>query len=131
MRCGGADTMLGNRRSHGFGRPRGLKPAAHRLSQFSILNSQFAAHLSLLALLMLWPSTTRAQDAKQKLLEKAAQFFKTEPEDLETVDGTVYIKKMPEKSAPWMQILGPFETCTGIGKFESDHSATEEQVIEL
>lgn len=65
-----------------------------------------------------------AQDAKEKLLQRAAQELKTRPEDLDMVDGAVYYKNTPEKPMPWMEIMGPFTTFTGIGSFDPDHSIT-------
>jgi CO/xanthine dehydrogenase Mo-binding subunit len=63
-----------------------------------------------------------ALDAKQKLLQRAAQALKKKPEDLDMVDGTVYRKDTPEKKIPWMEVVGPFTTFTGMGSFDPDHS---------
>jgi xanthine dehydrogenase molybdenum-binding subunit len=63
-----------------------------------------------------------AEDARRKLLEEAARRMDAPAEDLDTVDGTVFHKKAPEKKIPWIGLFGPGMTFTGFGAFEPDHS---------
>jgi xanthine dehydrogenase molybdenum-binding subunit len=63
-----------------------------------------------------------ALDAKGKLLEIAARKFETAPENMTTEDGLVFVKDQPESAIPWITVLGPFTTCTGLGSFEDDFS---------
>jgi xanthine dehydrogenase molybdenum-binding subunit len=65
--------------------------------------------------------TLAAIDAKRKLFDKAAALLGSE--DLETKDGTVYVKDRPENALPWLRILGgPDHTITGFGAFDPDYS---------
>ncbi len=67
--------------------------------------------------------TLAAMDAKKKLFEKAAALLGCRAEDLETRDGTVYVKDRPENALPWLRILGgPDHTITGFGSFDPDYS---------
>ena len=61
-----------------------------------------------------------AEDAKRKLFELAMPMLKAKPEDLETVDGMVYVKGKEEKKIPWRALLGVSRTCLGYGRFEPD-----------
>jgi CO/xanthine dehydrogenase Mo-binding subunit len=63
-----------------------------------------------------------ALDAKRKLLEIAARKFETAPENITTEDGLVFVKDRPESAIPWIAVLGPFTTCTGLGSYEDDFS---------
>lgn len=65
-----------------------------------------------------------AEEARRKLLEKAAPLFKTDAEDLDTVDGKVFTRLDPAKKLSWSKILGISRTVTGIGCFEADFSLT-------
>jgi CO/xanthine dehydrogenase Mo-binding subunit/aerobic-type carbon monoxide dehydrogenase small subunit (CoxS/CutS family) len=67
--------------------------------------------------------TIAAMDARQKLFEKAAVILNAGPEDLETRDGMVSQKGLPETSIPWLDIMGGLDhTITGFGAFEPDYS---------
>jgi CO/xanthine dehydrogenase Mo-binding subunit len=61
-----------------------------------------------------------AEDAKQDLLKRAAPLFEASPEELETQDGRVYVKRRPEKRLSWSRVIGIARTCTGFGRFEPD-----------
>jgi CO/xanthine dehydrogenase Mo-binding subunit len=61
-----------------------------------------------------------AEEARQRLLERAAPFLDTAPGDLETIDGMIFSKRNPEKKIPWGVALGPDHTVMGHGRFEPD-----------
>jgi xanthine dehydrogenase molybdenum-binding subunit len=63
---------------------------------------------------------TAAQDAKGKLFERAASILNAPPEDLETEDGTIYVRGKPETRLPWIKAMGRDSTCLGYGRFEPD-----------
>ncbi len=63
-----------------------------------------------------------AEDARQKLLERAAPILEAKPEDLETRNGKIYIKDKEEKAIPWIRVLGLENTITGHGSFDTDFS---------
>jgi CO/xanthine dehydrogenase Mo-binding subunit len=65
-----------------------------------------------------------ALDAREKLFLRAAGMLKVKIEDLDTLDGVVFLKDMPERKMPWMEIMGPFTTFTGMGSFDPDHTIT-------
>lgn len=60
-----------------------------------------------------------AEDAKRKLFEALAPALGVEPEELDTEDGVVYVKKNPEKKLSWKK-MGYDRTITGFGVFEED-----------
>jgi CO/xanthine dehydrogenase Mo-binding subunit len=60
-----------------------------------------------------------AQDAKQKLYDLLAPRLQARPEDLDTVDGLVFVQGHPEKKIPW-KAMGIDRTCLGSGRFEPD-----------
>jgi CO/xanthine dehydrogenase Mo-binding subunit len=60
-----------------------------------------------------------AEDARKKLLEMAAPKLGAAPEDLDTVDGVVFIKGHPEKGIKW-RMMGNDRTILGYGRFEPD-----------
>jgi len=60
-----------------------------------------------------------AQDARQKLFDLLAPRLQARPEDLETMDGLVFVKGNPEKKLPW-KAMGIDQTCLGSGRFEPD-----------
>jgi CO/xanthine dehydrogenase Mo-binding subunit len=60
-----------------------------------------------------------AENAKQKLLEFAAEKLKTAPEDLDTADGVVFVKGNPEINMKW-RAMGNDRTILGYGRFEPD-----------
>ncbi|PKN30705.1 MAG: xanthine dehydrogenase family protein molybdopterin-binding subunit [Deltaproteobacteria bacterium HGW-Deltaproteobacteria-21] len=64
-----------------------------------------------------------AEDARKKLFEILAPKLQADPEDLDTVDGFVFLKANPEKRIPW-KAMGVDRTCTGFGRFEPDYSLT-------
>jgi xanthine dehydrogenase molybdenum-binding subunit len=65
-----------------------------------------------------------AEDARQKLLELAAPLLDTDPSELETIDGTIFSRRKPEKKIPWKAAMGVDRTITGYGRFEPDNTLT-------
>ena len=65
---------------------------------------------------------TAAEDAKKKLFELAGPILRASPEDLETKDGTVFVKGSPDASISWSRAIGIMKTCMGFGRFEEDYS---------
>jgi xanthine dehydrogenase molybdenum-binding subunit len=63
-----------------------------------------------------------AEAARRKLLELAAHSLRTTPEQLDTMDGKVFMIGRPDKIIPWHRILGVDRTCTGEGRFAPDYS---------
>lgn len=63
-----------------------------------------------------------AKDVKQKLFELASQKLGVGPENLETMDGIIYVKGEPEKKITWRQAMGTMRTIMGYGRFEPDFS---------
>ena len=63
-----------------------------------------------------------AEDAKSKLLQYGAKALKTSPENVDTVDGMIFLKDNPGKSISWRTALGLMRTCLGFGRFEPDYS---------
>ncbi|MBN2059239.1 MAG: molybdopterin-dependent oxidoreductase [Deltaproteobacteria bacterium] len=67
--------------------------------------------------------TMAAQEARQKLLERAASILGAKDKDLHTKDGRVFPGKDPEKAVPWSKVFGgPEHSITGFGAFEPDYS---------
>jgi len=70
--------------------------------------------------------TRAAADAKQKLLMMAAPKLGVNPEELDTEDGIIYVKKDPEKRLRWLDAMSSsmmgHDTITGIGAFKSNYS---------
>ncbi len=64
-----------------------------------------------------------AEDARRRLLEIYAPMLQAEPEELETVDGVVYVKDHPEKKIHW-KAMSVDRTITGFGRFEPDYTLT-------
>ncbi|MFH1489271.1 MAG: molybdopterin cofactor-binding domain-containing protein, partial [Pseudomonadota bacterium] len=62
------------------------------------------------------------EDARRQLLEMASSKLDAPVENLDTRDGVVHVKGMPEKSIPWIDILGMAKTITGHGRFDADYS---------
>jgi CO/xanthine dehydrogenase Mo-binding subunit len=60
-----------------------------------------------------------AEDARKKLLEFAAPKLNAKPEDLDTVNGAIFVKEHPEKGKKW-KILGNDRTILGYGRFDPD-----------
>jgi xanthine dehydrogenase molybdenum-binding subunit len=64
-----------------------------------------------------------AEDARRRLLELFAPKFPANPEDLDTVDGIVFVKNNLDKKIPW-KTMSVDRTITGYGRFEPDYSLT-------
>jgi CO/xanthine dehydrogenase Mo-binding subunit len=62
-----------------------------------------------------------AQEARQKLFELISPTIGAAASDLDTVDGTIFIKDNPEKRIPW-KAIGIDRTITGYGRFEPDYT---------
>ena len=60
-----------------------------------------------------------AEDARRKLLEFASAKLNTDPDDLDTEDGVVFVKENPEKRMKW-RAMGNDRTILGYGRFEPD-----------
>ncbi|MEJ2247372.1 MAG: molybdopterin-dependent oxidoreductase, partial [Acidobacteriota bacterium] len=60
-----------------------------------------------------------AENARKQLLEMAAPKLGASPEDLDTVDGKIFVKKQPEKGLKW-SVMGNDRTILGFGRFEPD-----------
>jgi CO/xanthine dehydrogenase Mo-binding subunit len=63
-----------------------------------------------------------AEDARRKLFELAAPALDASPEDLESVDGKVYVRGRPDTAVGWNRVMGHMQTCTGFGRFKPDYS---------
>jgi xanthine dehydrogenase molybdenum-binding subunit len=61
-----------------------------------------------------------AEDAKKQLFNLMAPKLKATPDDLETVDGMVYVKGNPETRMSWKAGMRYDSTCLGKGRFEPD-----------
>jgi xanthine dehydrogenase molybdenum-binding subunit len=61
-----------------------------------------------------------AEGARRKLFELAASALHAEPDELETQDGMIFLKRNPEKKIPWEVVMGADRTCLGYGRFEAD-----------
>jgi xanthine dehydrogenase molybdenum-binding subunit len=64
-----------------------------------------------------------AEDARRRLLELFAPVFDTDADNLDTVDGLVFVKRNPDKKKPW-RAIGVDHTVTGVGRFEPDYTLT-------
>jgi xanthine dehydrogenase molybdenum-binding subunit len=62
-----------------------------------------------------------AEEAKEKLLGLAAPLFSAHSEDLDTVDGMIFLKDNPAVCKPW-RIMSVDRTITGFGRFEPDYT---------
>ncbi len=60
-----------------------------------------------------------AEDARRKLLEFASSKLGAPPEELDTVDGVVFVKGNPEKRVKWSS-MGNDRTILGYGRFDPD-----------
>ncbi len=63
-----------------------------------------------------------AEDAIRQLLEHAAPILQAKPEDMDTKDGMIFVKSEPEKQMPWIAVMGPMSTITGMGRYLNDFS---------
>lgn len=64
-----------------------------------------------------------AEDARTKLLELIGPMLDACPEELETVNGTVFVKSDPDRKRSW-KAMGADRTITGFGRFEPDYTLT-------
>lgn len=60
-----------------------------------------------------------AEDAKRQLFEIAAPLLSAGPEELETVDGKIFVRGNPDKSLKW-SAFGHERTILGYGRFDPD-----------
>lgn len=60
-----------------------------------------------------------AEDARKKLLEFAVPIFDVPVEELDTVDGMIFVKGDEENGVPWI-VVGHERTILGYGRFEPD-----------
>ena len=63
-----------------------------------------------------------AEDAKKQLFILAAPILGVKPDDLETVDGMVFVRGREEKKIHWIKAMGYDRTIMGYGRFEPDFS---------
>jgi xanthine dehydrogenase molybdenum-binding subunit len=63
-----------------------------------------------------------AEDALQKLFEKAAPMLDTPPEILATSDGKIFVKENPDRVISWSKVIGIMHTITGLGTYKADYS---------
>jgi len=63
-----------------------------------------------------------AEDAKRKLLKLMAPKFNVSPDELETMDGIVYVKDKTDIRIPWIKGMQYYGSIMGHGHFESDFS---------
>ncbi|MFP3928436.1 MAG: xanthine dehydrogenase family protein molybdopterin-binding subunit [Desulfobacteraceae bacterium] len=63
-----------------------------------------------------------AEEAKAKLLDRAAPLLGAPKEELETRGGRVYARSNPGKSLSWSRVIGIVRTCTGSARYEEDFS---------
>lgn len=63
-----------------------------------------------------------AEDARDQLFKRMAPLFNATPEDLETEDGMVFMKRKPQERLPWIAGLGFDRTILGRGSFEPNFS---------
>lgn len=63
-----------------------------------------------------------AEEARQKLLEQSTGLFDAPLEELDTADGKIFVKGMPEQQLPWKAGIGFERTVLGYGRFEPDFS---------
>lgn len=64
-----------------------------------------------------------AEDARTRLLALLGPMLDEGPEDLETMDGVVFIKGDPDRKIPW-KAMGVDRTIMGFGRFEPDYTLT-------
>jgi xanthine dehydrogenase molybdenum-binding subunit len=63
-----------------------------------------------------------AEEARQRLLERAAAALGVDAGRLDTSDGLIYVKGRPEEAIRWNQALGVDHTVMGTGRFEPDYT---------
>ena len=62
-----------------------------------------------------------AEDARKKLLGRAAPMLGGDPQDLETADGFIWINGKPEKRVHWREVMG-LRTILGTGRYDADYT---------
>ena len=60
-----------------------------------------------------------AEDARRQLLDMVAQRLEAKPEELETVDGKIFVRGNPQRSLNWAA-MGHERTILGYGRFDPD-----------
>jgi xanthine dehydrogenase molybdenum-binding subunit len=63
-----------------------------------------------------------AEDALQKLYAAAAPKLDADAEELETVDGRIFVRGNPDRAISWSKAIGIMHTITGFGSYEADYS---------
>lgn len=63
-----------------------------------------------------------AEEAREKLFDRAAEYLDAPKEILHTEDGRVFAKERPDERHTWMRIMGFGRTITGHGHFAPDYS---------
>lgn len=63
-----------------------------------------------------------AEDARRKLLEKAAAVLERDPADLDTHDGLVFAADSPENAVRWNAVIGREGAVLGEGRFDPDYT---------
>jgi len=61
-----------------------------------------------------------AMDAKRQLLERGANAFGVPVDAVDTEDGFIFLKELPEKRMPWIAVLSPMESIVGKGVFKEN-----------
>lgn len=61
-----------------------------------------------------------AMDAKRQLFELFSQKFDEPVETLHTKDGVIWSDSKPERKIPWLALLTPYGSVTGVGVFPRD-----------
>src|SRR5680860_357600 len=65
-------------------------------------------------------SIAAAEDARRKLLEKAAAVLERDPADLDTRDGLVFAADSPDNTVRWNAVIGREGSVMGEGRFDPD-----------
>jgi xanthine dehydrogenase molybdenum-binding subunit len=60
-----------------------------------------------------------AEDARRQLFELVAPRLQAQPDELDTIDGVIFVKGQPERSIPWRS-MGHERTVLGYGRFDPD-----------
>lgn len=67
-------------------------------------------------------SIAAAEDARRKLLEKAAAVLERDPSELDTCDGLVFAVDSPDKTVRWNAVIGREGSVVGEGRFDPDYT---------
>jgi len=62
-----------------------------------------------------------AEDAREQILARAASMLETTPENLETEDAVIWVKKNPEKRLKWTRVMR-LRTILGRGRYDADYT---------